>query len=115
MKKTKYSIIVISILVVVTGVIFSIGEEKSEAQISRLDVTTIQIDAHTICRNVTNPGSMSFLIPQKTQGEWCSFLKAASALGLTVSMCRNCGSVCLGRCCNSKVWVCNDYNYNPCP
>lgn len=120
MKKIKYLIIIVSIFLLgAMGVIFSIGIEKSEAQIERINNTTIKIDAHNICRNVINPTAGSFAIGLKTQGEWCSFLKANSRLGLSVSSCQNCfwkqGCGYCRNCRRNWYWVCKDYNNNPCP
>lgn len=115
MEKTKYKILIVSILIVIGMVIiFDIAKEESKAAVFRLDRTSIQLDRHVICRNVINGTTQSLMIPTMTQAEWCSFLNRAGALGLSLSNCVTCYWYRCW-CGNCSGWVCQAYNANPCP
>jgi len=40
----------------------------------RVGNVTMQINAHSICKNVTSPGGTEYFVPTKTSGEWTTFL-----------------------------------------
>lgn len=73
--------------------------EKNKASATIYKVGSATIDMHSICRVVTNTGSVKMMIPTKTKDEWCSFLKNVSSFTpISVNWCTI--TECIGRCCN---------------
>lgn len=121
MKKIKY-LIIISILAVAIGGIFSINRGKLEVQSSevkeptKVDITTIQIDQHALCRNVVNAGTKSIAIGIKTKDEWCSFVKAVNEGKVRGVSFTNCESCWWTGCVNNPYnRVCAAHNLGACP
>ncbi len=75
-------------------------------------IGSAKIDEHGICRNVVNSGNKEVMVPLKTKGEWCSFIRAANNFSnVTLTTCVDC--YCLGWCCNGT--ECTSYNVGSCP
>jgi hypothetical protein len=109
MKKIFFCLILIFALLFVGTLLFK-GKSRIIQAGWMSKVGSTKIDAHGICRHVINSGSKELMVPYKTKGEWCSFLKA-SLPNVTILKCYACK--CIGRCCNRE--ECGDYNVGSCP
>jgi len=74
MKKIFFCLLLIFALLFVGTLLFKGKSRIIQAEwMSKIGSATI--DAYGICRNVVNSGSIDLMVPYKTKGEWCSFLK----------------------------------------
>jgi hypothetical protein len=97
-KYFKFLVLFVGLLFFYQGVVFAINIVSEGFKINNTDTT--QIDAHGVCKKVTNSTGQGIFVPTKTSNEWGDFRNNKPS------------NVVLAECC---VWTptCSTGSYNP--
>lgn len=115
MNKKTFASIVIAVTLVF-GAYIAGQKLEAQTQLQKIDVTTAQVNAFGVCRNVINSGTLPLLAPLKTKDEWCTLIKADPNLAnVSFTTCQTCSWVSRCGCGNCvKDWVCTPFNIGTC-